>query len=302
MKFYRIFTLMGLLLVSSVGIAQNNLRWVNFTGQMPANAVYGGWEQNGARLAVCRCNYRGAWHPGKVVAGKCNIGYGGREYALSSFQVLTNPGGLNIKFAWIKGNRLPPNAVVGGVENGRKLYVGAAYYPMNSSSKPGRHPGKVFWSGSQYICNIGYGGKEIVNSDQIMVLVSEGKPRANTNTVQNRRPSGVNCNYLAGTWYWMNQTVIVLKPAGVVEDFEGKKVGKWLCPKSGTFQLVWNNGSRQDMNLDSRDYMTGRASNGASVSAKRMNQNDIKAYKQTREYADQIDDAMGEVKKFFKKK
>ncbi|MGB0575667.1 MAG: DM9 repeat-containing protein [Alphaproteobacteria bacterium] len=98
-------------------------------------------------LAVCSASYKGGWHPGKVVSGKCNIGWGGKERVIRTFQVLTTKGA---KFSWSK-NKRAKNQVVGGKENGRSLYVCRAYY------KGGSHPGKVV-SGK---CNIGWGGKEI---------------------------------------------------------------------------------------------------------------------------------------------
>jgi hypothetical protein len=64
------------------------LRWVAASGgQVPAGAVQGG-QESGRSLFVCRVNYQGGVHPGKVVAGNCNIGYGGREIEISNYEVL----------------------------------------------------------------------------------------------------------------------------------------------------------------------------------------------------------------------
>jgi len=56
-------------------------------GQDAAQYVYGGAER-GRKLGVCRASYKGGTHLGKVVAGKCNIGWGGKGIVLKSFQVL----------------------------------------------------------------------------------------------------------------------------------------------------------------------------------------------------------------------
>ena len=129
--------------------------WASSTGKMPSYAVIGGKE--GSRsLQICRAAYKGGTHPGKVVAGKCNIGWGGKEIVLTSFEVMTN---RTAKLSWVKG----PSAagmVIGGKENGRTLPVCRASY------KSGTHPGKVV-AGK---CNIGWGGKEIVlSSFQVLV-------------------------------------------------------------------------------------------------------------------------------------
>ncbi len=122
------------------------LTWVKSTGRLPGNAFYGGSER-GRRLAVCSASYKGGWHPGKVVSGKCNIGWGGKEQVVRSFQVLTTKGA---RFAW-SNNRRAGNQVAGGRERGRNLYICRASY------RGGIHPGKTV-SGK---CNIGWGGKEI---------------------------------------------------------------------------------------------------------------------------------------------
>lgn len=115
---------------------------------VPANAVIGGTEP-GRTLPICRASYHNGVHPGKVVAGWCNIGWGGREIVLASFDVLLNTGGAP---KWVFGPGVPPNAVIGGQADGHNLPICRASY------QGGVHPGKL-WAGN---CNIGYGGREIV--------------------------------------------------------------------------------------------------------------------------------------------
>ena len=151
---------MLLLLLSNTATAQ--LDWVPFKGEIPSNAVIGGQENNQA-LAVCRYEYQGAKHPGKVVGKNCNIGYGGAEKYSSTFEILINKGSVHLDWEKTTG-ALPADAIQGGAENGKPLYIGRAPYAE------GMHPGKVFSVGKNHICNIGYGGKEItLNEFEVLV-------------------------------------------------------------------------------------------------------------------------------------
>jgi hypothetical protein len=145
---------------------QQALVWVKYTGSIPSNAVYGGKESNGTKLAVCRCDYNGAKHPGKVVGTACNIGWGGREAVVTNFEILTNPSGLAISYQVFDGRNLPANAVSAGKEAGNELYVGSAEH------MGGMHPGKIFWVGNKFICNFGYGGKEVTATGQVKILTA----------------------------------------------------------------------------------------------------------------------------------
>jgi hypothetical protein len=117
---------------------------------LPANAVVGGHE-NGRPLFVCRASYNGGVHPGKVVGGNCNIGFGGQEVVMQQFQVLVS--GTGSAFAeWGAPRDDLAGAFVGGRESsGSPLWVCRAAYDG------GIQPGKVVGSN----CNIPYGRKEI---------------------------------------------------------------------------------------------------------------------------------------------
>jgi hypothetical protein len=112
-------------------------------GRFPNDAVNGG-EENGAPLYVCRGSYRGGTHPGKIVAGKCNIGYGGKEVVLDRFERLVGNG------RWDSPRMNYMGAFVAGNENGKPLYL------CRGKFAGGVHPGKVVADK----CNIGYGGEE----------------------------------------------------------------------------------------------------------------------------------------------
>jgi len=67
---------------------QGQLAWVNADGRTPPNAVIGG-QESGRQLGVCRVPQPNGWHPGKLIDGRCSIGFGGREVVLAQYQALT---------------------------------------------------------------------------------------------------------------------------------------------------------------------------------------------------------------------
>ncbi|PJI39569.1 DM9 repeat-containing protein [Ferrovibrio sp.] len=142
--------------------------WVN--GVSPgdprlAGAVIGG--QVGAQaMMLCRARHQGGLHPGKVWAGKCNIGYGGRELAIADFDILTRsvpqqyatsfpdvwrePAGIDPRMSFVAGNE--------GAQ---------AMRPCRAALQDGIHSGKEV-AGK---CNIGWGGKEItIEKYEVLVL------------------------------------------------------------------------------------------------------------------------------------
>ena len=141
--------------VATTANAEDVDNWVAWTGTVPADAVLGGYE-TGRDLPVCRAEHAGGKHPGKIVAGQCNYGYGGEEHEATAFEVLTGPGGNWT--AWT--GSVPAGAVMGGYENGGDLPLCRADYAE------GKHPGKVHLEQ----CHFGYAGKEVL-ADDFEVLV-----------------------------------------------------------------------------------------------------------------------------------
>jgi hypothetical protein len=129
----------------------NGLAWVPNTDPASRQNVILGGQEPGRTLPICRAAYRNGLHPGKIVAGRCNFGWGGKEIPSLKFDVLTGSPAIR----WIaarNGAPLPAGAFIGGSEPARLLPVCRASY------QKGVHPGKVV-AGN---CNIGWGGKEIV--------------------------------------------------------------------------------------------------------------------------------------------
>lgn len=130
---------------------RHELRWVNMaTGdRLPMNAVVGGSQPvPRATLYICRANYRGGVHPGKLYHGRCNIGWGGEEISLTQYQVLTS----RVSLGWVADSfgGIPTNAIAGGYQHDGPLYICQARF------HGGLHPGKVVGEN----CNIGWGGRE----------------------------------------------------------------------------------------------------------------------------------------------
>ncbi len=130
--------------------ASATVSWVS-GATAPANAVVGGFEP-GRALVVCRAAHEKGVHPGKVVAGNCNFGYGGKEIVRAKYEVLVIDG----YYHWVAGSNgsFPKDAVAGGSEPNRTLYV------CRAAHEGGVHPGKLV----EKNCNISYGGKEITKN------------------------------------------------------------------------------------------------------------------------------------------
>ncbi len=70
----------------------SNYKWFGASnGNIPMRPGYQAIPvgREGSRtLYVCRANYMGGKHPGKIVGSNCNFGYGGREITVPTYQVL----------------------------------------------------------------------------------------------------------------------------------------------------------------------------------------------------------------------
>lgn len=131
----------------------HSIQWLAMSSGMPlpAGIVVGGSQPNPpATLFVCRTNYNGGMHPGKLINGYCNIGWGGQEISATNYEVLVSTKPLS--WATASNGYVPPNAVEGGYQQNGPLYICQAKY------MGGKHPGKVVGTN----CNIGYGGQEIL--------------------------------------------------------------------------------------------------------------------------------------------
>jgi hypothetical protein len=148
--------ILSLAVVSALTVAPAEAAdWVDGAfGSMPPPTVTpnGGYEANGEPLFICRAAFNGGWHPGKIRAGfsGCNIGYGGREHTVGSYQVFTG----RARWRAAQSGQIPRGMVNAGQEaNGQALGV------CRGAWNGGLHPGKIRAGFGG--CNIGYGGQEI---------------------------------------------------------------------------------------------------------------------------------------------
>ena len=133
----------------------NQLNWVftTYDRPLPEDAVLGGVEANNDEdLFICRADYRGGIHPGKIVAGNCNIAWGGREISMSEYETLVSP--FPLRWVASRNGYIPARAVEGGYEHNKPLYICQAQF------NHGIHPGKVIG----HECNISWNGREIAVS------------------------------------------------------------------------------------------------------------------------------------------
>lgn len=131
-------------------------RWVvGSDGSIPDGALSGGWEVDRPDLFVCRGEYRGGLHPGKLIADSCSIGWGGHEVQILVYEVLVAPAEL-AKWTSASDGDIPAGSFVGGGEPDRpELYV------CRGEHRGGVHPGKLV---GRY-CDIGWGSTEVLLSD-----------------------------------------------------------------------------------------------------------------------------------------
>jgi hypothetical protein len=113
-------------------------------------------------LYVCRAAHGSGVHPGKLVGGACNIGFGGDELEKRQYEVAAYVGG-----SW--GNHGLGGALLGGYEAGRKLYVCRHHLTETLWPCPwckndyGWHAGKFLPDTGE--CNFGYGGRELSDDE-----------------------------------------------------------------------------------------------------------------------------------------
>lgn len=154
--------------ISLAGVSIAQADWLTGgMGSIPTNAIIGGNEASGQYLYICRANYGGGIHPGKIRRefSACNIPWGGKEISAPIYQVAAKSG--QSRWSWQNGfgGSIPNGAVHAGNEaNGEALYL------CRANIKGGTHPGKIKLGFSG--CNIPYGGKEMtIISYQVMVGV-----------------------------------------------------------------------------------------------------------------------------------
>jgi len=129
--------------------------------KLPAKALWGGYDENKVTLYICRARYKGGLHPGKLISSVmvCNIGWGGKEYSFSDYDVLTVTG--PIAMLWATDPHDFSKAVPGGFENGHTLYICHVFFDTGLPTFETHHGlqlGKV--TDDHERCQFPFGGVE----------------------------------------------------------------------------------------------------------------------------------------------
>lgn len=164
-----LFRLGTLMLLIAPAIIHSEPTWVAGTGEIPELAVFVGRE-NDYNYYVCRGDYEGGTHPGKLHAGKCNIEFNYGEIVLDNYEVLLEEPD-HIRWVQDSSGFVPPDAYPVGLENGSTLFSCAAEVVQKDAdglitATLGTHAGKVISTN----CNIPYGGGAY-QTDHYAVLV-----------------------------------------------------------------------------------------------------------------------------------
>jgi len=211
------------------------LGWLRSGTPLPQGVqpIIGGQEP-GRALPICRAGFQNGVHPGKVVAGNCNIGYGGKEIVLPQFELLVGrPAPTAPGIAWVPfAGQVPPNAYIAGQEPGRQLPV------CRGSHQSGLHPGKVV-AGR---CNIGWGGAEVVLAQfEVMTLVPPavalpaGSYRQTcTNVAMNGPNLSAMCRTIAGQMVQATLNVAGAPAGQDIANCDGKLVAGGCQPPAVT--------------------------------------------------------------------
>ena len=144
-------------------------------GNVPANAVCGGTNFDGEPLYVARIQLQSGWTPGKLAPApqyhEAHAGYGGKEFSLHQYEVLTNPRRVELK--WVPfstdDREPPPGAILGGHDkNAGNLYVARVRRRDGMIV-----PGKACYT--YHSCYASYGYVEETYSTDCDVLVEASK-------------------------------------------------------------------------------------------------------------------------------
>ncbi|XP_020909031.1 natterin-1 [Exaiptasia diaphana] len=166
--------MMMTMMLKTTGVECSNLVWKDASyGGLPDYPVAGGSDYPGEVLHVARIKLHSGQTPGKMDVSdrKAHASWGGREHFDSNYQILTNPGWKShLEWKASSGNHVPANAVIGGYDNGRPLYVARVRY-----SDGHMIPGKAaFFYGKAYV---GYGGKEYESKTFDVLVEHQSKKR-----------------------------------------------------------------------------------------------------------------------------
>ena len=145
-----------------------NHKWVRSKNGIVelAKMIQGGQNRNNVPLYLCRAEFNGGIHPGKLNLKKhkgCHISWGGTEYEISNpynweYAISELMTAQNQNWLPATGGAIPS----GALKTGREAIIGEmvpfSLYTCRARIKGGTHPGKLRQAFGG--CNVPYGGKE----------------------------------------------------------------------------------------------------------------------------------------------
>jgi hypothetical protein len=144
-----------ILIPSTVQSREGIPTWVNFDGEIPANAVKAG-KQGNQTLYIGQAHHRGSLTPGKVPINDrlCFIPWGTISNGKEDFKILVSHTDLTSNWIAASDGEIPQNAFPGGnSEEGETLYIGRVLH------EGALVVGKV--QRSHRVCYIAFGEKEL---------------------------------------------------------------------------------------------------------------------------------------------
>jgi hypothetical protein len=138
-------------------------RWV----PAPGNGVVVGTAGTRGSLIVCRANYDGGQHPGKVWDGTCNFGWGGVTHYSSTYEVLVD---RNYRWITAASDGIPSNAIDGGDAGNAAGHARLGVCEVFNGGDNSWHPGKFYANK----CNYAWGGSKTNQLGKEIAVVPNG--------------------------------------------------------------------------------------------------------------------------------
>eukprot|EP00727_Mastigamoeba_balamuthi_P010465 m51a1_g6040 hypothetical protein (176) ;mRNA; f:164328-165059 len=141
-------------------------QWVPAHGSsIPPNAVVGGRDCDGSDLYIARAHHNGSVIPGKghPQHGCCFVAFGGKEIAVTDYEVLVGPPGAIPRWQTVTPGMPIQGTQAGHDVGGQPLYVGRVWtHDCMCLGKAAPHLNGI---------NVSYSGKEHVVSGQTFEIL-----------------------------------------------------------------------------------------------------------------------------------
>jgi ankyrin repeat protein len=178
-----IYAFAGLLIIMADGVfAQSAEDWVPVRrGEIPENAVPGGYEEGGSKTFVCRTRYGDGYIGGKALDGVCFYNPGDRERSSNRFEVL-----VGSVYEWKRTSSFERAVAVGGTQDEN-------FYVCRVGKDGGIYPGRTENGRCYYTSNRrGYSstGYEVLIGDRYNINLLSAASTGNFQAVRDALRGG----------------------------------------------------------------------------------------------------------------